>query len=108
MAPTKKKISSSTPVPLIIPKARFQRLVCEVIQNSNLGVQIQPKAVVLLQEAAEAYLVSLFKDTNLCALRSSRATIVLEDMKQALYTHGERDLCVREPPHNAHSARRSI
>ena len=91
MAPTNHSSSNGSPAPLIIPNARFQRLVCEIIQNLNLDdLQIQSKAVVLLQEAAEAHLVGLFEDTNLCALQSKRVTITPEDMEQALHTRGEK------------------
>jgi len=42
------------------------------------------------QEAAEAYLVSVFEDTNLCALHAKRVTISPKDMQLALRIRGER------------------
>jgi histone H3/H4 len=34
-----------------------------------------------LQEAAEAYLVGLFADTNLCAIHGKRVTIMPKDLQ---------------------------
>ena len=36
-----------------------------------------------LQEAAEAYLVGLFKDSNLCAIHAKRVTIMPKDVQLA-------------------------
>ena len=36
------------------------------------------------QEAAEAYLVGLFEDTNLCAMHAKRVTIMPKDMVLAV------------------------
>ena len=43
-----------------------------------------------LQEAAEAYLVGLFEDTNLCAIHTKRVTIMLKDIQLARRIRGER------------------
>ena len=43
-----------------------------------------------LQDAAEAYLVGLFEDTNLCAIHAKRITIMPKDMQLALRIRGER------------------
>ena len=37
-------------------------------------------AVTALQEAAEAYLVGLFEDTNLCAIHTKQVTIMPKDI----------------------------
>ena len=47
-------------------------------------------AVAALQEAAEAYLVGLFEDTNLCAIHAKRVTIMPKDIQLARRIHGER------------------
>ena len=39
-------------------------------------LRFQSSAVFALQEAAEAYLVGLFEDTNLCAIHAKRVTIM--------------------------------
>ena len=42
------------------------------------------------QEAAEAYLVGLFEDTNLCATHVKRVTIMSKDIQLARRIRGER------------------
>lgn len=43
-----------------------------------------------VQEAAEAYLVSLFVDVNLCAIHAKRVTIMPKDIQLARRIRGER------------------
>ena len=50
---------------LLIRKLPFQRLVREIAQDYKTDLRFQSAAVLCLQEAAEAYLVGLFEDTNL-------------------------------------------
>lgn len=47
-------------------KLPFQRLVREIAQDFKNDLRFQSTALMALQEASEAYLVSLFEDTNLC------------------------------------------
>jgi histone H3 len=60
---------------LLIRKRPFQRLVREVAQDVKRGLRFQSSAIDAAQEAAEAYIVSLFEDTNLCAIHAKRVTI---------------------------------
>ena len=41
-----------------------------------------------LQEAAEAYLVHLFEDSNLCAIHAKRVTIFVKDIQLARRIRG--------------------
>ena len=50
---------------LLIRKLPFQRLVREIAQDFKNDLRFQSAAILALQEASEAYLVSLFEDTNL-------------------------------------------
>jgi histone H3 len=75
---------------LLIRKLPFQRLVREIAQDFNTGLRFQSAAVLALQEAAEAYLVGLFEDTNLCALHAKRVTIMPKDLQLARRIRGER------------------
>ena len=55
---------------LLIHKLPFQRLVREIAQDFKTDLRFQSAVILCLQEAAEAYLVGLFKDTNLCAIHA--------------------------------------
>jgi histone H3 len=75
---------------LLIRKLPFQRLLREVAQNFRTDVRFQSTAILALQEAAEAYLVGLFEDTNVCAIHAKRVTIMPKDMRLAMRIRGER------------------
>jgi histone H3 len=75
---------------LLIRKLPFQRLVREIAQDFKGDVRFQGSAVLALQESAEAYLVGLFEDTNLCALHGKRVTIMPKDIHLARRIRGER------------------
>ena len=82
---------------LLIRKLPFQRLVREIASDSEIitsplcgKVRFQSTAIMALQEAAEAYLVGLFEDTNLCAIHAKRVTIMPKDIQLARRIHGER------------------
>ena len=75
---------------LLVRKLPFQRLVREIAQEYKTDLRFQSSAVLALQEAAEAYLVGLFEDTNLCAIHAKRVTIMPRDMQLARRIRGER------------------
>ena len=69
---------------LLIPRLPFSRLIREIAQNI-LGYQhqeyrFQSVALMALQEACEAFMVTLFEDTLLCAIHAKRVTILPKDM----------------------------
>ena len=75
----------------LLRRLPFQRLVKEIAQDvGKEGLRFQSAAVAALQEAAEAYLVGLFDDTNLCAIHAKRVTIMPKDMQLARRIRGER------------------
>ncbi len=73
---------------LLIRKLPFQHLVREIAQDYKCDLRFQSTALMALQEAAEAYLVSLMEDTNLCALHAKRVTIMPKDMQLARRIRG--------------------
>ena len=75
---------------LLICKLPFQRLVCEILQGYSVGYRVTPAMMMALQEAAEAYLVQLLEDLNLCAIHAKRITIQPKDMQLARQIRGER------------------
>ena len=74
---------------LMLRKLPFQRLVREIAQEFKQDLRFQSSAILALQEAAEAYLVSLFEDTNLCAIHAKRVTIMPKDIQLARRLRGE-------------------
>ena len=78
---------------LLIKKRPFQRLVREVASHFKVSdgddFRFQSTALLALHEAAEAYLVALFEDTNLCAIHAKRVTIMPKDMQLALRIRGQ-------------------
>jgi histone H3 len=76
---------------LLIRRLPFQRLVKEVAQDFKVGLRFQSHAIAAMQEAAEAYLVSLFEDANLCAIHANRVTCMVKDIKLARRIRGEKD-----------------
>ncbi len=70
---------------LLIRKLPFQRLVREIAQDFKTDLRFQSAAVGALQEAAEAYLVGLFEDTNLAAIHAKRVTIMPKDIQLGKY-----------------------
>ena len=74
---------------LLIRKLPFQRLVREIAQDFKTDLQFQSAAILCLQEAAEAYLVRLFDDANLCAIHARQVTILPKDIQLARRIRGE-------------------
>ena len=75
---------------LFIRKLPFQRLVREIAQDFKSDLRFQSHAIMAIQEAAEAYMVHLFEDSNLCAIHAKRVTIFPKDIQLARRIRGER------------------
>ncbi|XP_060961231.1 histone H3.3-like [Cannabis sativa] len=81
---------------LLIRKLPFQRLIYQFSLKLLLGgtdLRFQSHAVLALQEAAEAFLVGLFEDTNLArpgAIHAKRVTIMPKDIQLARRIRCER------------------
>ncbi|XP_060890195.1 histone H3-like centromeric protein A [Labrus mixtus] len=74
---------------LLLRKAPFSRLVHEVCQSySREALRWQLYALLALQEAAEAFLVMLFSDANLCAIHAKRVTVFPRDIQLARRIRG--------------------
>ncbi|EGN96296.1 hypothetical protein SERLA73DRAFT_185971 [Serpula lacrymans var. lacrymans S7.3] len=76
---------------LLIRKLPFQRLVRELAQEIKSELRFQSSALMALQEASEAYLISLFEDTNMAAIHAKRVTIQPKDLALARRLRGERN-----------------
>ena len=74
-------------VDLLIPLLLFQQLVREIAQDCKMDLRFQSSTILVLQEAAEAWLVSLFKSANLCCIHRGRQTIALKDFYLVKWIH---------------------
>ena len=75
---------------LFIWKLPFSQLVREIAQSvGKTNLHFQGSTIICLQEAAEAFLVSLMEDANLCAIHAKRVTIMPNDIQLAHFIRGE-------------------
>ena len=75
---------------LLIRKLPFSRLVCEIaLQVGKTDLYFQGSTIICLQEAAEAYVVSLMEDANLCTIHVKQVTIMPKDIQLAHHIQGE-------------------
>ena len=75
---------------LLIRRAPFQWVIYKIMRGIWNDLRIQAAVVWGLQEAAEAYLVGLFEDSNLCAIHAKWVTIMPRDVQLARRIHRER------------------
>ena len=73
---------------LLMRKLPFQRLVREIAGDFKSDLRFQASAIQALQEATEAYCVSLYEDSNLCAIHAKRVTIMAKDLALAKRLRG--------------------
>ena len=62
----------------LIRKLPFARWVREITQAQRGNLNFQAMA---LQEAAETYIINLFKDTNLCAIHAKKVVLMTKDVQ---------------------------
>jgi histone H3 len=79
---------------LLLRRLPFARLVREIQQDMGGrrragAYRWQGTAILALQEAAEAHLVGLFEDANLCAIHGKRVTIMPKDLQLARRIRGQ-------------------
>ncbi|CAG8491878.1 3820_t:CDS:2 [Paraglomus brasilianum] len=77
---------------LLLRKLPFARVVREISQEfiteGDVGLRWQSAALLALQESAEAFLVHLFEDANLCAIHAKRVTLMQKDIQLARRIRG--------------------
>ena len=69
---------------LLIPRAPFQRVVRDITASIKTDLRMQSTAIAALQEAAEAFLVNLFEDTQTITIHAGRQEIRPGDMHLAM------------------------
>lgn len=75
---------------LLLRKLPFQKLVRDIAADVKHDLRFQLAALLALQEASEAYLVSVLEDSNLCAIHAKRVTVMPKDIQLARRIRGER------------------
>ena len=73
---------------LLIKKISFQRMVREITKTMG-EYRFQSTALLILHEALESYMISLFEDTNLCTIHRNAVTITAKDLKLASRIRGK-------------------
>ena len=74
-----------------MPFARLCREISEEFSREDMDAwRFTADALLALQEAVEAYAVSIFEDANLCAIHAKRVTIYPKDIQLARRIRGER------------------
>ena len=75
---------------LLICKLPFSHPVCEIaLEMGCYDMHFQVHTILTLQEAAEAYLVGLLEDGNLCTIHVKCITIMPKDILLAQHICGE-------------------
>ena len=67
----------------LLMKLPFVMWVREVIQEQWVDLRFQALALLTFQEVAEAYVVNLFEDADLCALHAKCGTLMPQDAQLA-------------------------
>ena len=65
---------------LLVPKLPFMRLIREVAWDFLQDVRFQSQAILVIQEAAECYLVNLFEHAVLYMVHTKRKTLQPKDI----------------------------
>ena len=68
---------------LLFLKRDLQWVIYEIMRGIQNDLRIQAAVAEGLQEAAEAYLVGLFENSNLCAIHAKWVTIMPRDIQLA-------------------------
>jgi len=74
---------------MLLPRAPFQRLVRDICGEMDNDLRFQSQALMAIQESAEAYLVGIFEDSNLCCIHAKRVTVAKKDMDLARRIRGD-------------------
>ena len=84
---------------LLIRKLPFSWLVHKIAQSvGKTNLHFQGSTIICLQEAAEAFLVTLMEDANLCAIHAKRVTVMPKDIQLAHHIWGEHLKYWNAPP----------
>ena len=87
-------------IEVLIWKLPFLWLVCKIaLEVGKYDLCFQGSTIICLQEAAEAYIVGLMEDANLCTIHTKRVTIMPKDIQLACCIWGEHLKYYKAPPY---------
>ena len=66
---------------MLIPLLAFSRIIREIPQERKSDLCFQSAAIQALQEGAEAYIVGLLEDSQMCMTHAKRVTVIPKDMQ---------------------------
>lgn len=72
-----------------IPKETFQKIVREIAREYDFNIRFQKRAVIILQEAVEAFMIDMFFSANQCAWHANRVTVTPKDMELVRFISGK-------------------
>ena len=73
----------------LIPRAPFNRLVKEIVNDHQKDLRITTSCVDALREATEAYIITVLEDANLCCIHAKRITVMPKDIILARRLRGD-------------------
>lgn len=82
---------SSYPIHAFFPRltiCKVREIALSLVPAGGETLRWQSQAIQALQESAEAFMVHLFEDTNLCAIHAKRVTIMQKDIQLARRIRG--------------------
>ena len=71
----------------LMQRGPFRRMVNDILRARKADARLQNRAALVLQEAAQGYLVGLFHEANLVALHSNRTTVAARDLRLVRKLH---------------------
>ncbi|KAI4263872.1 MAG: hypothetical protein L6R42_000999 [Xanthoria sp. 1 TBL-2021] len=89
--PPRMSLLSSYPIQAFFPRLTIRKvreIALSLVPAGGETLRWQSQAIQALQESAEAFMVHLFEDTNLCAIHAKRVTIMQKDIQLARRIRG--------------------
>ena len=77
-------------VGILIPLLPFFRLVREIADDQKKELRFPSSAIKALQVGAEAYLIGMLEDAQLCAIHTKRKTVMPKDIMLAHRLHRDK------------------
>ncbi len=84
----------------LLQKAPVQRSIRRIAKEFDPTCRMTPDALFAIQEATEAYIISVMEDCQMCAVHAKRVSVQRADMILARKIRGDIDFVARNPGSN--------